>query len=533
VRVRLGGALAVLATVAATTCGAARADGLLLVSGHGWGHGVGMSQWGAYGYALHGWSYKRILGHYYPGTRLSRIGEPRVRVLLAQDVAVATVGCAARMKVGDGRGRWWKLRAGTYGVGPKLVLPLRRGARGRSLGRVAEFQCGRAPLELDGRPYHGDLVLRSAGGTLSAVDNLPLDAYVRGVVPAEMPSKWGIAALEAQAVAARSYAVSELKPNAHYDLLPDTRDQMYGGVAAERPRTDRAVYDTSGEVLTWQGRVARTYYSSSSGGRTESVQDAWPGAAPIPYLRSVPDPYDTYSPHHDWGPFAVAAASLASRLGASSPVSSVRIVRDESYRAAQVVATLASGATVRWSGEQVAQALRLRSTWFSIGELSVEPSSTRVLYGRSVRIVARASGVGPALLQARRGSAWRTLRRVRGTTSLELTPPRDAEYRLLVGQAAASASVDVAPRLHVEAAGAALLRGSIEPRPASPVRVWRWERGGWRVVARPVVGPSGTFATPVRLRPGGYRITVDADGTLAAAQQRLRVTRRLLASLAH
>ena len=83
----------------------------------------------------------------------------------------------------------------------------------------------------------------------------------------------------------------------------------------------------------WDGQVARTYYSSSSGGRTEAVQDAWPGSAPIPYLRSVPDPYDTYSPHHDWGPFQMSAATLAGRLGLGSPVDSARVEQDGSARA--------------------------------------------------------------------------------------------------------------------------------------------------------------------------------------------------------
>jgi stage II sporulation protein D len=534
VRLRLAATLALVTAVVAAAAGAARAGTVLLVSGHGWGHGVGMSQWGAYGYALHGWTYRRILFHYYPGTQLRRIGEPRVRVLIAQDVSVVTVGCAARMKVGDGRGSWWRLPAGSYGVGPKLVLPLRHAGRGRSLGRVAEFQCGRAPLELDGRQYHGDLVLRSSGGLLSVVDNLPLDSYVRGVVPSEMPSHWGLAALEAQAIAARSYAVSELKPDAHYDLLPDTRDQMYGGVAAERPRTDRAVYDTAGLVLTWQGQVARAYYSSSSGGRTESVQDAWHGAAAIPYLQSVSDPYDTYSPHHAWGPFAFSASGLAARLGVNGAVSSVRLVRDRGYRVVQVLATLASGSTMRWSGEQVAKALGLQSTWFSVGELSLAPSASHVLYGHSVRLAVHAGGVGPALLQARRGNgAWRTMRHVQGTATLSLVPPQSVQYRLLVGGAATSAAVAVVPRLQVDPAGVALLRGSIQPRPNAPVLVWRWGHAGWRIVARPAVAPSGTFATRVQLKPGGYKITVGADGAYAATQRQLHVTKRLLASLPH
>jgi stage II sporulation protein D len=521
----------VVLALAGVAGAAARAGSVLVVSGHGWGHGVGMSQWGAYGYARHGWSYRRILAHYYPGTKLVQMRDPRVRVLLAQRAKVATVGCAARMKVGDGRARWFRLPAGRYGIGPKLVLPLRRHHAGLSLGRVAVFACGRAPLELDGRAYHGELVVRSSGRSLSVVDNLPLEAYVRDVVPSEMPSRWSFAALEAQAVAARSYALAELKPTADYDLLPDTRDQVYGGVDAESPRTDRAVHATAREVLTWDGRVARTYYSSSSGGRTEPVQDAWAGAAPVPYLRSVPDPYDVYSPHHDWGPLVLSPVQVAARLGAGSAISSVRVHRYPSSRVSEVVARLSSGRTIRWSGERVARALRLRSTWFSIGQLSLSTSRTRVLYGRSVRLVARASGIDGAVLQRRRGEGWQTLRRVHGRVSLDVSPLRDTDLRLQAGRATTGVTVAVVPRLLVRPAGPKLLRGTLRPRPDSPVRVWRWMRGGWRVVARPRVARNGSFATQLRLRPGGYRITVAADGSLAATQRRLHVTRRMLASL--
>src|SRR5919204_4888060 len=152
-------------------------------SGHGWGHGVGMSQWGAYGYALHGWKYQRILSHYYPGTRMGRTGEPLVRVLLARGANTVTVGCAAQMRVTDGRRLTRKLPAGVYGVGPKLSLPVRRHGMGLSFGNLAVVDCARAPLTFDGRAYHGTLLLRSNGRQVSVVNSLALDTYLRGVVP--------------------------------------------------------------------------------------------------------------------------------------------------------------------------------------------------------------------------------------------------------------------------------------------------------------------------------------------------------------
>src|SRR5579859_4244227 len=308
--------LTLLAVLAAATAGSARAATTLIVTGHGWGHGVGMSQWGAYGYALHGWKYERILAHYYPGTKLAHEGEPIVRVLLVPGADVVTVGCATQLTVSNGRGFTGHLRAKTYGISSVLAIPVRhpRGKRPFARG-FALFSCARAVLTLDGRPYRGTLALRRSGKTLSVVNGLRLDQYVRGVVPSESPARWPLAELEAQAVAARSYAVAKLNPSARYDLVPDTRDQVYGGVAATKPRSNLAVQKTKGEILTYDGQVARTYYSSSSGGRTEAVQDAWPGAAPIPYLRSVPDPYDTYSPLHDWGPFVYSPSRLGALLG--------------------------------------------------------------------------------------------------------------------------------------------------------------------------------------------------------------------------
>jgi stage II sporulation protein D len=526
-------ALVLALAVGAVKAGAARAGTALIVTGHGWGHGVGMSQWGAYGYALHGWKYQRILSHYYPGTRMGHTGEPRVRVLLARGANSVTVGCATPMRVTDGKRLTRKLQPGVYGVGPKLALPVGRRGLGLSFGRLAVFDCARAPLTFDGRAYHGTLLLRSDGRHVSVVNAVSLDTYLRGVVPSESPSHWPLAALEAQAVAARSYAVYELRPNAFYDLVPTTADQVYGGVRAERPSSDKAVYATLGQVLTYDGQVARTYYSSSSGGRTEAVQDAWPGSAPVPYLRSVPDPYDTYSPHHDWGPYELSGARLAARLGLGSPVEWLRVRRNEAWRVDSVDFRLASGALATRSGARIARALHLLSTWFSVGQLQLSASSTRVQYGNSVTVAARALNLeGALLLQRTATGPWQTLRKVTGPAQLQVQPRANVAFRLVLpGTSGTSLSVDVAPRLRVEALGPRLLGGEVLPRPHAAVEVWRRERGQWRVVAHPIVDSRGKFRTPLPLRPVDYRITVAADGRLAGAQTRLHVTRRMLLSL--
>ncbi|HKC77858.1 MAG TPA: SpoIID/LytB domain-containing protein, partial [Gaiellaceae bacterium] len=412
------------------------------------------------------------------------------------------------------------------------ALPVRRRGMGLSFGHLAIFDCARAPLTFDGRAYHGTLLLRSDGRHVSVVNALALDTYLRGVVPSESPSHWPLAALEAQAVAARSYAVSELRPNAFYDLVPTTADQVYGGVTAERPSSDEAVYKTLGQVLTWEGQVARTYYSSSSGGRTEAVEDAWPGTAPIPYLRSVSDPYDTYSPHHDWGPYELSSTQLAARLGLGSPVESVHINRNQAWRVDSVNFRLASGAVVTRSGERIARTLHLLSTWFSVGQLQLTASNTRVLYGSAVTVAARAVNLRGALLRQRTGSGpWRTIRQVAGPSQLRVEAQANTDFRLVVpGTSGTSVAVAVAPRLRVEALSSRLIGGEVSPVPDAAIQIWRRVRGHWRIVAHPILNSRGAFRTPLPLRPVDYRVTVAADARLAGVQTHLRVTRAMLLS---
>jgi stage II sporulation protein D len=144
------------------------------------------------------------------------------------------------------------------------------------------------------------------------VRKLPLETYVEGVVGAEMPASWPLAALEAQAVASRTYAITDHAGGARFDVFADTRSQLYLGRKAQTGQTEAAVAATAGQVVTYAGKPAITYFFASSGGMTESVQNGFPGAAAEPWLQGVADPFDQ-GPQHTWSEsmsFAAAAARL-------------------------------------------------------------------------------------------------------------------------------------------------------------------------------------------------------------------------------
>ena len=189
-----------------------------------------------------------------------------------------------------------------------------------SLTGPLTFSPGGAPLALAGKAYRGQLRAILTGKTLEAVNVVGLESYLYGVVPSEMPYIWSPDALEAQAVAARSYALATRKQKGDFDVYGDVRSQVYGGIAAEHYETTAAVDKTRRQVVLYNGKVATTFFFSTSGGRTAAIQDAWPKSAPVPYLVSVADPYDTLSPWHNWGPVLVDGAKLRKALKLAGPV---------------------------------------------------------------------------------------------------------------------------------------------------------------------------------------------------------------------
>jgi SpoIID/LytB domain protein len=265
-----------------------------VVHGRGFGHGVGMSQYGAYGYAKHGRDYKSILEHYYRHTRIGRAAGS-VKVLLAS--GRGSIGFASARKACGKRlhsGRSYSFAES----GARVILESARGRKLANCGRSGTAKGGNG-IRVSGKgTYRGKLIAKASGGLL-VVNKLDVDDYARGVVANEMPSSWPQDALRAQAVAARSFALAS-HAGRGFNVYDDTRSQVYAGKDSETRSTDRAVRKTSDEVLRYHKRTVTAMYFSSSGGRTESIQYAFPGASPVRYLTSVKDPYDDVSPYHKW-----------------------------------------------------------------------------------------------------------------------------------------------------------------------------------------------------------------------------------------
>ncbi len=155
-----------------------------------------------------------------------------------------------------------------------------------TLGRVGSY---RGVLEFKPNVFNG----------LEVVNSVGLEDYLQGVVPAESPASWPAEALKAQAITARTYAITTAK-SAEFDHYPDTRSQVYKGVGIETAATNSAIAATRGQIVTYQGEPVVTYFFSTSGGRTESVENTNLGTEPKPWLKSVDDPYDNVSPRHRW-----------------------------------------------------------------------------------------------------------------------------------------------------------------------------------------------------------------------------------------
>jgi stage II sporulation protein D len=287
---------------------------------------------------------------------------------------------------------------GATAASPLVVSALERGAL----------------LSFNGRRYRGELLLYATNGGVVTVNRVAVEDYLRGVVPLEIGERTPAerAAVEAQAVAARSYAYTHVGARgSHYDMLSTVEDQVYGGVEAERPLTDVAVAATAGLVLRYGGRIASAPYHSTCGGSTAEPAEIWNGESRSAYLRRVSDRIpgtDRYycdpSPRFTWTREmtgdAVATALdryLRGRAGSRGSVGRVRNVsvesRTPSGRVAVLVVDTDEGAQ-RLRGNEIRYALRgpggdiLNSTYFSVDVGAADES------GAVSRVTIRGGGYG-------------------------------------------------------------------------------------------------------------------------------------------
>lgn len=409
-------AVLVVATTAAATVGLATAapsparaaspeihyavDGGFAFTGHGYGHGHGMSQWGADGAAQQGLNATQILDFYYPGTTTGTISNPTVRVsvtgitggvtvlptgrsgalsavaddqptplVLPADVNGAPVSewrVLSTAGVQSLQGLW----AGSWQAYPPAAALSTTAALGfRGASNVV------SGLRSDGtvRDYRGDLVLQSTGGVVRAVDRVPLESYLRSVTPSESPSSWPAAALQAQAIAARTYTVHSMNSAGPYDICDSTQCQVYSGVAAysatgslvrsyEAASTDAAVAATDGQIRLYNGTPILAQFSSADGG--------WTSAGGEPYLPARADPYDGVVPNssHNWTA-TVSAAQVGAAVGVGSAISITVGSRDGhgdwGGRTTSVTISGVAG-TVTESGTAFRTALGLKSEWWTL-----------------------------------------------------------------------------------------------------------------------------------------------------------------------
>jgi len=509
---------------------AVAAEPTFVITGRGWGHGVGMSQYGALGFARQGMPYTRILSHYYPGTQLTRLPATQMRVLLAAARKTVTLSSRAAFRVRDAEGKVRTLAAGELELGPGLKLSLEQGKEPQALPGPLTFLPGSAPLRLT-RPYRGALRLSSNGKSLQVVNLVGLELYLRGVVPDEVPDTWPPEALKAQAVAARSYAMATRKSGGTYDVYDDTRSQVYGGVDAESFTTTAAVDSTAGQVLTYGGRTAITYFFSTSGGRTAAVQDAWPGARPVPYLVSVPDPYDTLSPHHRWGPLTFGPKGLLKKLRLPARLLDLRTRENASGRVSAVVAVSRLG-ELELPGTDVRRALGLRSTWFRVGVLSLERAAAPVVWGSALKLTGIARGLSPVSLEQRvSAGVWEPASRIEaggdGRFAVSVKPRAATTYRLSSGKAlSAPVSASVSPLVRLSLAkDTLLLRGTVRPvLPGLAVTIQRQAGTAWTTIETVKLDKGGNFTGASTPQPGTYRARISPAGFATGLSPVLKVS---------
>jgi stage II sporulation protein D len=426
--IALAAVTALLATSASAQPTPATGEAVFVVSGGGWGHGVGMPQYGAYGQANEGKTHQQILAYYYSGTELGTASSRWLRILLAEGRPTVAIGSDGPFTAQGATGPKHKVQ-GALALTPNLRF---KGPKGPvRAGSPLVIRPGKgAFLSFDGNAYRGRFEVHRKGTRLSVINVVPLDAYLQGVVASEMPFGWPAEALRAQAVAARTYALTRVVKGKPYHLVSDVRDQVYRGIAGEKPSSNDAIRATAGKVVLHGGKLATTYYYSSSGGKTANAADVFGFA--VPYLVSKPDPWDRVSPHHKWS-LLIDDSELAGKLGAGGRAVDAIATSSPSGRVRALTVQTAAGQK-QVEGTDARMALGLRSTYMTVGVLRLDkPPKAAVAPETPVQLTGVARGLTPVLASSSDGSAWHRLAPVRSTNgsfSVEVAPKRTMRYRL-------------------------------------------------------------------------------------------------------
>ncbi|MCC6679789.1 MAG: SpoIID/LytB domain-containing protein [Phycisphaeraceae bacterium] len=361
-------------------------------------------------------------------------GEPMVRVRISSSAATLRFDAAGPLIVGPGPGHETKSQPRSFRspltVSRAAGAWMLRDAAGTSLRwalptlavECGSVQSGQAlrlvngNLHLDGHEYPGRIVLLAASSDparIDAINHVPLETYLPGVLQHELYPKWLPAAYRAQAIAARSYSIVQLvrKSDQPYDMESTTASQVYGG-RASNPTAIAAAAQTRGQVLTYQGRVVEAFYSSSSGGATQDATCAFvdrPGWFDIPPLRGRTHGWGTQATYYQWNPFSVDAATAASRMAqwgrnnrhAIAGLSGLRDVsitqRSGSGRPAQFTITDAAGRRYLLWAEQFRHAVNTGAP--SDQQLRSSNVQVRVAGGRVQFLGGRGYGHGVGLDQ--------------------------------------------------------------------------------------------------------------------------------------
>lgn len=352
----------------------------LIINGNGWGHSLGLCQYGAYGLAGKNKNYREILQYYYTGSSIGRIRNPAVNVRLAKDESVVKFTATGPFLVKDG-----KTGNPIAHASPRQIWTVSSSGQGNLLlknpsDNVVSSVRGSikfAPADdesllkfiNDEHVYRGFLVAVPTGNqSVKVVNRVLLEDYVRGI--SEVPSDWPAEALRAQAIAARTYAFTRAKR----ELLPDQWDQVYIGYNQESgwmgDRWVKAVTDTTGQVITHRGEpIFGAYYHSTCGGWTENSENVWSEA--ISYLREKKCEYCSSSPKYRWEKrykvseiIKILNSDPATRIDGEL----VRISVQSRRGPRQVGSVTIIGTNGRRDviGSEMRRVLELNSTWFDI-----------------------------------------------------------------------------------------------------------------------------------------------------------------------